>query len=533
MPGEHIRTGNIYMKKNEKKQYALISVYDKTGIAEFAQTIVRAGYHIISTGGTAKVLTDAGISVIPIQEITSNPESFGGRMKTISFQIESGILFDRSQASHQKEAAHLHIPQIDIVVCNLYPFEKTVKNPHAKKKDVIENIDVGGPTMIRSAAKNHQYCIVVVDPFDYTKVADILMKKQATELFRRQLAAKAFGHLSYYDAQIAQYFSREVFPEELTIPGKKVIPLRYGDNPDQAAALYITPNTGSPFERMEKIFGRDASLTNITDIDAGMKAIGLFSEPSAVVIKHNSPCGIALGNTIAQALERALEADTESAFGGVVVLNRPMTREAVRVISAFKQSGKGQMDIIAVPEFETKTVDILKTIRKTTGLYILGSFAKMPPETVLIKHIIGGTVVQTVNDPEASFSGWKTVTKKKPTAKQIRQMQIAWKFISRIKSNTVLIIDKHLPMTRGIGGGQTSRILATKIALERAGAHCQGAILASDSFFPFDDSVNFAAQAGITAIVQQGGSIRDEDSIKAADAHGISMIFTGQRVFWH
>lgn len=521
------------MKKNEKKQYALISVYDKTGIVEFVRTIIRAGYYIISTGGTAKVLTDARVPVVPIQEITGNPESFSGRMKTISFQIESGILFDRSQTSHQKEAAYLHIPQIDIVVCNLYPFEETVKNPYAKKKDIIENIDVGGPTMIRSAAKNHQHCIVVVDPLDYTKVADVLVKRHVTELFRRQLAAKAFGHLSYYDAQIARHFSSELSPEELTIPYKRVTFLRCGDNPDQTAALYILPNADSPFEHIKHIFGRQLSATNVTDIDAGIKAISLFSGPAAVVIKHNTPCGIALGHTIDEALRSALEADVESAFGGVVVLNRLMTSKAVRVISAFKQTGKGQMDIIAAPEFETKAVDTLTTIRKTTGLYAFGSFSDIVKESTSVKHIIGGAVVQITNDPEASFSGWKTVTKKKPTAKQVRQMQIAWKFISRIKSNTVVIVDKNLPMTRGIGGGQTSRILATKIALERAGTHCQGSIMASDSFFPFDDSVKLAAKSGIAAIVQQGGSIRDEDSIKAADQAGIIMIFTGQRVFWH
>jgi phosphoribosylaminoimidazolecarboxamide formyltransferase/IMP cyclohydrolase len=514
-------------------KYALISVYDKTGIADLAKVIIKSGYRIISTGGTAKLLTDAGITVIPIQQITGNPESFDGRMKTISFQVESGILFDRSKTTHQKEAKKLNIPSIDIVICNLYPFEKTVSNPKSTAAEIIENIDVGGPTMIRSAAKNHQHVIVVVDPNDYGLIVDLLNRRKVTQQFRKQLAAKAFAHLSYYDAQIARYLTDAQFPKELTLPLKHSFSLRYGDNPDQTAHYYSIPNGKSPFENMKQIAGRGLSATNLTDIDAGIKLLQLFSESAAVVIKHNNPCGIALGKTIDQALRRALDADPESAFGGVVVLNRQMTFKTAKVIAAFKESGKGQMDIIAAPEIESKAIELLKHIRKSTGLYSFGDFAKIPADNLSIKHIIGGAIVQTTNDPEKNYSAWKVLTKVKPTRKQLMQMQFGWKCIARIKSNTVAVIDGKLPMTRGIGSGQTSRVLAAKIALERAGKYCRGTILASDSFFPFDDCVKLAAKAGIAAIVEQGGSVRDQDSIIAADKAGISMVFTSQRVFWH
>jgi phosphoribosylaminoimidazolecarboxamide formyltransferase / IMP cyclohydrolase len=530
MPGMHIRMDK---RNNMTKKYALISVYDKTGIVDLARIIAKSGYLIISTGGTSKVLIENNIPVIPIQNITGNPESFDGRMKTISFQIESGILFDRKKPSHQKEAKNLQIPQIDIVVCNLYPFEKTIGNPKAKFNDIIENIDVGGPTMIRSAAKNHYNVIVIVDPGDYPQVGDLILRKHLSTKLRQNLAAKAFAHLSYYDAQIARYLSDVMFPQELTIPLKLSRSLRYGDNPDQKSNFYAIPNSKSPIENIVQLAGRGLSATNLTDIDIGIKALQLFKEPAAVIIKHNNPCGIALGKNISVALVRALDADSESAFGGVVVLNRLMTLRAAKVIAAFKQSGKGQMDIIAVPEFEPEAVELLKNIRRTTGLYTFPDFSKIPIDAMSIKLVNGGAVIQTTNYPEASFDNWQVLTKIKPTKIQLKQMQIAWKFISRIKSNTVAVIDKILPMTRGIGSGQTSRILATKIALERASKFAHGAILASDSFFPFDDSVKLAARAGISAIVEQGGSIRDQDSIDAANKAGITMVFTGQRVFWH
>lgn len=519
-------------------KYALISVSDKTGIVEFAKAIAAAGYEIISTGGTAKALQDGKIQIIPIQEITGNPESFDGRMKTISFQIESGILFDRGNPKHVKEAADLNIKPIDLVVCNLYPFEA---------KPDIENIDVGGPTMVRAAAKNHTNVIVVVDPKDYAEIGK-LVAGEVDPAVRKKLAAKAFYHLSFYDSQVARWMNSpsplrgegrgEVsFPDELTLPGRKAFDLRYGENPHQASAVYFTPGVASPLSGLKQLSGRGLSLTNVTDINAGLEAVRLFAEPAAAVIKHNNPCGLALGATISEALSRAIEADSESAFGGVIVLNRPMDRETANQIAAFKDEKRSNIDIVAAPEISENEIAFLKSVRKSMGIYSfdpIGNDADAISSEVNLKWLDGGFVLQTPDaEIEASFADWKVVTKKAPTDEQLKQMQIAWKFISRIKSNAVIVVDKNLPMTRGIGTGQTSRVRAAKIGLEQASAHAQGAILASDSFFPFDDSVKLAAAAGIAAIVQQGGSVKDQLSIDAADEAGIAMVFTGRRAFWH
>jgi len=300
-------------KPNEK--YALLSVWDKTGIVDFAKSIYNLGFQIISSGGTAKTLTDAGIKVIPIQKITGNPESFDGRMKTMSFGVEGGILFDRTNPKHVEEAKKLKVKQIDLVVCNLYPFEQTIKNPKNKIEQAIESIDVGGPTMVRAAAKNFKSVLVVVDPRDYQKTIEVLDKKSDDLIFKKTLAAKAFNHLSFYDAQIAKYLSSEQFPEEIALPGRKLINLRYGENPHQKAVVYFEPNNNSPLSNLQRLTGRELSYVNFTDIAAGLESVRMFKEPAAVVIKHNSPSGVALGKSASEALSRAVAADPESAFG--------------------------------------------------------------------------------------------------------------------------------------------------------------------------------------------------------------------------
>lgn len=561
----------ITSRKSTDDKFALLSVYDKTGIVEFAKQIAKLGYKIISTGGTAKVLTENRVKVVPIQEITGNPESFDGRMKTISFQIKSGILFDRANPSHIKQAKELGIKPIDIVVCNLYPFEKTVENPKVKLDDAIENIDVGGPTMVRAAAKNFKNVLVVMDPKDYEKVIEYLrhpnqvlpdsgssdsgQARMTNEIaspakpdrndndfeFRRELAAKAFAHLSFYDSQIANYLNKNtLFPKEVTLAGRLAFELRYGENPHQKGAVYLQPNTNSPFKNLKRLWGREASLINITDINAGLEVVRLFDEPAAVIIKHNSPCAVALGKTAKEALDRAIKGDPESAFGGIVVLNKPMDLDAAKVIGSFKKETKGNMDIIAVPNIDNKTLKYLKTLRKSMGIYTFGEIpakqdlASRDKSEMNLKWIEGGFVLQTSDDNiDESFKDWKIVTKTKPTKKQLEQMQIAWKFITRIRSNSIIVVDKNLPMTRGIGSGQTSRLRSTQIALNQAGKYTKGGILASDSFFPFDDSVRAAGKTGIGAIVQQGGSINDQKSVDAANEMGIPMIFTGRRAFWH
>src|SRR6185437_9642533 len=398
------------------KKYALISVSDKTDIVPFAKAILKAGYDIITTGGTAKVLQESKLKFTPIQEITGNPESFDGRMKTISFQIESALLYDRTNPQHLKEAKKLKIPQIDIVVCNLYPFEKTVADKKVKFKDAIENIDVGGPTMIRAAAKNS--LIVVIDPDDYETVGDALKKKVSPKLIR-YLQAKAFDHLTFYDSQISWYFRAQMdevtFPKEITIPGRKLVDLRYGENPHQQGAVYTRPNVETPFNNLTKHWGRDLSLINITDINAGLDSVRLFKEPAAVVIKHNNPCGIALGKNAAEALERAIEGDPESAFGGIVVLNKPMDMAAAKVISGFKDAKRGNMDIVAVPNIKPDALEFLQKVRKSMGIY---SFGEIPNgmDAWNLKSIDGGFVLRTADvDIDESFKQWQVVTKKNPT----------------------------------------------------------------------------------------------------------------------
>lgn len=536
-------------KSSSAQRRALISVYDKTGIVEFAKELVNLGYSIISTGGTAKILVENNIPIIPIQEITGNPESFDSRMKSLSFQIGSGILFKRSNPKHVQEAKKLNIKPIDLVVCNLYPFEQTSAKKNVKFDEVIESIDVGGPTMIRAAAKNFKDVLVIVDPNDYQLIFEHFTRhsgKPKTHpesdsgvaslpgMTNKQLAAKAFNHLSFYDSQIARYLSSEIFPQEITIPLRKIRDLRYGENSHQQAALYVKPNSNSPMGRLEKLWGRDLSLINASDINAGLDSVRLFKTPAAVVIKHNNPCGIALGKDAEESLDRAINADPESAFGGIIVLNASMDLKTAHIIASFKNKRKGNIDIIACPQIKQNALDFLKSIRKSMGIYTFGKIPQESNDSYNIKWIDGGLIVQTPDaDIEKSFSKWEVVTKKQPSAKQTSQMKIAWKFISRIKSNAILVVDKNLPMTRGIGSGQTSRIRSVKLALEQAGRFAQGAILASDSFFPFDDSVKLAVKQGITAIVQQGGSINDKASIKAADDAGITMIFTHRRAFWH
>lgn len=536
MPNKKFSTNSPLSQKATKatEKYALLSVWDKNGITDFAKAISTIGFKIISSGGTAKVLSDAGIKVIPIQEVTGNPESFDGRMKTISYQVEGGILFDRTNPSHVKQAKELGVKQIDLVVCNLYPFEQTIKNPEVKMTQAIESIDVGGPAMVRAAAKNFKSVLVVVDPRDYEKVVEALKRKSDDQDLKQALAAKAFNHLSFYDAQIAKYLSREQFPEELALPGRKLINLRYGENPHQKAAVYFEPNNNSPLKELQRLTGRELSYVNFTDISAGLESIRMFKTPAAVVIKHNSPSGIALGESTSEALSRAVAADPESAFGGIVVLNQPLDIETAKTFADFKEENGVLIDIVAAPSVTDNARNFVATIRKSTGIYTFGKIPDKRSNPNHLRFFDGGFVIQDWDDTsDASFKNWKVVTKKKPTTKQLEQMRIAWKFISRIKSNTIIIIDKDLPMTRGIGCGQTSRVRSTKIALEQAEKYTSGAILASDAFFPFDDSVKLAAKYQIAVIIQPGGSINDKLSIEAADKAGMAMVFTGERKFWH
>ena len=412
--------------------------------------------------------------------------------------------------------------------------KKKINEPKVKFDDAIENIDVGGPTMIRAAAKNYQHVIVVTDPHDYDGVSSSLDSAGVSEAKRKELAAKAFAHLSFYDSQIARFLEKDLFPHELTLPGRKTMMLRYGENPHQKAAFYMLPNTNSPLKNLKKEWGRELSYVNLTDINAGLEAVRLFKEPAASVIKHNSPCGLALGKDASLALKRAIDSDPESAFGGIIVLNKTMNLKAAKVIGDFKDAKHANIDIVAVPKIGKNALLCLSKLRKSMGIYTFGKIPKKRTHNESIKFIDGGFIMQTGdNEIEKGFKDWEVVTRKKPSKKQTQQMKIAWKFISRVRSNAIIIVDRNLPITRGIGSGQTSRIRSTKIALVQAGKFAKGGILASDSFFPFDDSVKLAGKYGISAIVQQGGSINDKLSIDAANKAGISMVFTNRRCFWH
>jgi phosphoribosylaminoimidazolecarboxamide formyltransferase/IMP cyclohydrolase len=496
--------------------YALISVFDKTGIVDFAKELKSLGFSLISTGGTAKLLKENNIKVTAVEEITGIPEMLDGRIKTISLLIEGSLLVDRSNPEHVKQAEKHNLLNIEIVVCNLYPFEQ---------KNEIENIDVGGPTMLRSAAKNYNSVLPIIDPNDYQLIAGALKSGGVSEETRIELAAKTFEHLSFYDSQVAKFFRKQtkvVYPDQLTIPGRKVKELRYGENPHQSSSLYLTPNYNSPFENLEHITGRELSMMNVTDINAGLEAVRIFDEPAAVVIKHNTPCGIALGTTPSEA------------FGGVVVMNKPFDKKSAEVVTSFKDERKGLFDIVAAPGIDQDAQDVLKSVRKTMGVYVLNGIKKPAKGDMVIKEIIGGFTYQSADfDTDLGQDKWEIVTKVKPTDEQLKQMEIAWKFIRRMRSNTVVIMDKKLPQTTGIGTGQTSRLRAALMAIELAADKAEGAVLASDAFFPFDDVVSLAAKHKIGAIIQSGGSINDKASIEAADKAGIPMVFTNERTFWH
>ncbi|MBI4033075.1 MAG: bifunctional phosphoribosylaminoimidazolecarboxamide formyltransferase/IMP cyclohydrolase, partial [Candidatus Blackburnbacteria bacterium] len=416
---------------------------------------------------------------------------------------------------------------IDIVVCNLYPIEATKR---------VENIDDGGPTMIRAAAKNFKNVLVVVDPKDYQSVGKQLLGKKLTLKMRRALAGKAFRHLSLYDSIVGRFLDKEQFPQELTIPLRSGIKLRYGENPHQEGFVYFEPGTRSPFRNLQRLGGRELSLVNVTDINAGMESLRFLGEtPTAVIIKHNSPCGIALGETPREALARAIESDPESAFGGVIILNKGMDLSTAKVIAAFKSELRSNIDIVAAPSITEDALELLKKVRKSMGIYTFGQLTKKRTNSRNIKWINGGLILQTEDsyDTPEIVKEWKVVTRIKPTPQQLKQMEFAWDALRRIRSNAVIVVDKILPMVRGIGQGQTSRYRSTKIALSQAGKHAKGGILASDSFFPYEDSVKSAAKRGIGAIIEQGGSINDQASIKAANRARIPMVFTNYRAFWH
>jgi phosphoribosylaminoimidazolecarboxamide formyltransferase/IMP cyclohydrolase len=521
---------------------ALISVYDKGGIIDFATRLRRLGVELISSGGTAKLLRDAGLGVLEVSQYTGFPEVMDGRVKTLHPKIHGGLLAMRDNPSHVKQMKELGILPIDMLVVNLYPFEKAVARK-APLEEVVENIDVGGPAMIRAAAKNYKHVAVVVEPGQYEKTLKELEKGhgELSESFCFELAREAFRRTSQYDKAIADFFvarstgaAAQPFPQKLTLEFVKGQDLRYGENPHQAAAFYLeegreaVPGGGLP--SLRQISGKELSFNNILDLDAALGLVREFKAPSAVIIKHTNPCGAGCAKTLAEAFSRAYGGDPVSAFGCIIGFNREVddaTAEAVASPGHF-------VEAIVAPAFSSEALEILKTRRKwgqDVRLMETGPLTRPTPSWD-IKRVVGGLLVQTKDIPnEESSAGWKTVTSCIPTEEDRQDMEFAWVVAKHVKSNAIVLAREETVV--GVGAGQMSRVDAVEIALKKAGPRARGAVLASDAFFPFRDSIDLAARAGVKAIVQPGGSTKDEEVIKAAEEHGIAMVFTGRRHFRH
>ncbi|MCL0091685.1 bifunctional phosphoribosylaminoimidazolecarboxamide formyltransferase/IMP cyclohydrolase [Dehalococcoidales bacterium] len=512
---------------------AIISVSNKTGITDFAKELSQLGFEIFSTGGTKKVLEEAQLPVKSISEITGFPEILDGRVKTLHPAVHGGILAKRNLPEHMTQLAENKIKAIDLVVVNLYPFVDTVSREGVSLDEALENIDIGGPTMIRAAAKNFPSVIVVIDPTDYQSVLEQLRQGGIKLTERKRLAQKAFQHVAIYDTAIAQYLRQDIegFPEEMTIALKKRYRLRYGENPHQSAAFYaeqvvgIDKDSGITWAR--QLWGKELSFNNILDADAAWGVVTDFSAPTVTIIKHTNPCGLASHNDIAEAYRRALSGDPLAAFGGIVASNRAINLAAAEEIS------KTFYEIIIAPGYEAKGLEVLKR-KKDLRLLV----AELPPgygRTQVgyldFRRVKGGFLVQGSDSVPESSVNLKTVTKRKPTEAEVEDLLFAWRVVKHIKSNAIVLAkDKTL---LGMGAGQPSRIVSAQIARERAGDKTMGSVLASDGMFPFPDVVEEAAKGGVSAIIQPGGSIRDEESIKAADEHNIAMVFTGIRHFRH
>ncbi|MFS1664519.1 bifunctional phosphoribosylaminoimidazolecarboxamide formyltransferase/IMP cyclohydrolase [Streptococcus sp. zg-JUN1979] len=511
---------------------ALISVSDKAGIVAFAQELNRLGWEIISTGGTKVALDEAGVDTIAIDDVTGFPEMMDGRVKTLHPKIHGGLLARRDQDSHLKAAKEQAIELIDLVVVNLYPFKETILKPDVSYEEAVENIDIGGPSMLRSAAKNHASVTVVVDPADYATVLEELSEKNETSIeLKKALAAKVFRHTAAYDALIADYFTKQVGeekPEKLTLTYELKQAMRYGENPQQAADFYQTalPQDYS-IALAKQLNGKELSFNNIRDADAAIRIIRDFTDrPTVVALKHMNPCGIGQADTIEQAWDYAYESDPVSIFGGIVVLNRQVDANTA------KKMHKIFLEIIIAPSYTEEALSILTEKKKNLRILALDFEHQKDSETEAeVTGVLGGLLVQNQDVVTENPEDWQIVTERQPSLSEQEALSFAWKSIKYVKSNGIIITNDH--MVLGVGPGQTNRVGSVKIALEQAKDRLDGAVLASDAFFPFADNIEEIASAGIKAIIQPGGSVRDQESIDAANKHGLTMIFTGVRHFRH
>lgn len=509
---------------------ALLSVSDKTGIVEFARELENLGVTIISTGGTHKKLEESGIAVTGISDVTGFPECLDGRVKTLHPAVHGGILAMRDKPEHMKQLEDLGIETIDIVAINLYPFKETILKPGVTLEDAIENIDIGGPTMLRSAAKNHKDVVVICDPADYETVIDELKKNKTVSYDTKyRLALKVFQHTAAYDAMISDYLRKQIgaeLPDNLTMTFEKVQELRYGENPHQKASYYkeIQPADGS-LVKAEQLHGKELSFNNINDTNGALAALREFSEPTVVAVKHANPCGVGTGSDIYTAYKRAYDCDPTSIFGGIVAANRPIDKATAEEIN------KIFIEIVIAPDFTDEAMEILTQKKNIRLLKLPDIENKEAAGEIDIKKVSGGLLVQGVDDILFDENALNVVTDRAPTEKEMEDLRLAMKVVKHIKSNGIVIAKDQA--TVGIGPGQVNRIWAVENAIRQANTSLEGSVLASDAFFPFDDCVTAAAKAGVTAIIQPGGSIRDQESIDKANELGIAMVFCGIRHFKH
>jgi phosphoribosylaminoimidazolecarboxamide formyltransferase/IMP cyclohydrolase len=516
---------------------ALLSVSDKSGIVELAQGLAEMGVELVSTGGTARELADAGIAVRAIEDFTGFPEMMDGRVKTLHPRLYAGLLARRDEDEHLRAADDQQIEQVDLVCVNLYPFEQTVARGDASEQEVIENIDIGGPSMIRAAAKNSAFAAVLVDPADYEKVLAELRESggKLSLATRKALAGKAFACTARYDAAISTWFAsreREGFPPSWRDAYEKVTDLRYGENPHQQAAFYA--RVGSPTHLLagvEQLHGKELSFNNLLDLSSARELVEDFAEPACAIVKHNNPCGCAIGASGKDAYERAFVCDPESAYGGVIAVNRPVD------LAFAEELGKQFIEVLLAPGYDAAALEVLQ-VKKNVRLLELGDWPE-PLREVESKPVIGGQLVQTHDVVSETREQMKTLSAREPSEDEWRDMLFAWKVCRHVRSNAIVLATGGA--TIGIGAGQMSRVDAVRIAVQKAQKFrggresdpLAGASLASDAFFPFADGPQIALDAGITAIIQPGGSVRDEEVVAAVDAAGAAMVATGVRHFRH
>ena len=514
---------------------ALISVSDKTGIVEFAQALHAQGVEILSTGGTYRLLTDNKIPAVEVSDYTGFPEMMDGRVKTLHPKVHGGILARRGQ--DDAVMSQHGINAIDMVVVNLYPFEKTVAKADCSLEDAVENIDIGGPTMVRAAAKNHAFVNIVVNASDYAAILDELKANNGSTTYKTRfdLAIKAYEHTAAYDGAIANYFGRlvdggsEAFPRTFNTQFIKAQEMRYGENPHQKAAFYVEKNPQEvSIATARQLQGKELSYNNVADTDAALETVKSFAEPACVIVKHANPCGVAIGSNIKTAYDLAYATDPESAFGGIIAFNRELDEETAKAIIE-----RQFVEVIIAPSVSAAAVEVVKA-KQNVRLLACGEWSSERIGGLDYKRVNGGLLVQDRDNGMVSESDLKVVTKRVPTEAEMRDLLFAWKVAKFVKSNAIIYAKNN--QTIGVGAGQMSRVNSARIAAikaEHAGLQVAGSVMASDAFFPFRDGIDNAAKVGIAAVIQPGGSMRDDEVIAAADEHGMAMVFTGMRHFRH